>query len=89
VKLQPIGSLRHGIPPRVRKMVSSLTDAIPGARPAAPMVANAFHSSLRNHAAGPIALLDPTALLRAGPARRRRGPFWRVKGSPARKAASC
>ena len=43
VKLQPIGSLRHGIPPRVRKMVSSLTDAIPGARPAAPMVANAFH----------------------------------------------
>lgn len=47
-RLPPIGSLRRGIPPEARMIVSSLTDADPGSRPAAAVVANALHSMLEN-----------------------------------------
>jgi class IV lanthipeptide synthase len=44
--LSPIGSLRRGIPPEVRGIISSLTDAIPDSRPAATVVAAALYSTL-------------------------------------------
>jgi hypothetical protein len=47
-RLRPIGSLRRGIPPEVRRIISSLTDAIPNSRPAATVVAAAFYSTLKN-----------------------------------------
>lgn len=53
IKLQPIGSLRRGIPPQVRKIVSALTDATPDSRPDALTVADALHSSLQGPPAPP------------------------------------
>jgi hypothetical protein len=47
-KLLPIGSLRRGIPPEIRGIVSSLTDASPNLRPAATVVADVFYSTLGN-----------------------------------------
>lgn len=47
-KLPPIGSLRHGIPPEIRRILSSLTDANPNLRPAATAVADVFYSTLEN-----------------------------------------
>lgn len=41
----PIGTLRRGIPSEVRGIVSSLMDADPGSRPAAPVVAAALFSA--------------------------------------------
>lgn len=47
-RLPPIGSLRRGIPPEVRGIVSALTEVIPGSRPAATVVAAALYSTLEN-----------------------------------------
>lgn len=47
-KLPPIGSLRRGIPPDIRRIVSLLTGAIPNSRPAATVVADVFYSALEN-----------------------------------------
>jgi serine/threonine protein kinase len=43
--LPPIGRLRRGIPSEVRGIVSSLMNAIPNSRPAAPVVAAALYSA--------------------------------------------